>query len=124
MIYDVVDIVYNVLVYGIVLISALYIAVPYLFNHWKLFRNRFFFSGVINYPSPNDKFLSQPEKFGLCNAVNHSIVHEGVKGNINLWILRPTGSKSLNTLILYCHGASSNRGTFSFYSKNMDVRFF
>ena len=134
-------------------VTGLFFVVPYLFLHWKTFKNRFLFSGVINYPNkkvyivchlismsclphPNqywmrvyktgfriqrvphllltvtqfqDKFLHEPERFGLEKTTHHSIPVE--RGRVNLWVAEPLTSSPANIVVFYCHGASSNRGT-------------
>lgn len=97
------------LVIGVlVLFVSVFVLVPYLFLYWKGFRNRFFYSGVVNYPTPKDKHLREPEQFGLSNTTNHSIISND--GVVSLWVLRPTGDVDTQTVLFYCHGASSNRG--------------
>ena len=104
------------LVHGLYLLSfivafltALYFCLPYLFLYWKTFRNRFLFSGMINYPSPADKFINEPDKFDLKNTLNHEIELEK-KGRIGIWEVKPECEAKERVVILYCHGASSNRG--------------
>ena len=64
---------------------------------------------MINYPSPADKFINEPDKFDLKNTLNHEIELEK-KGRIGIWEVKPEGEVKERVVILYCHGASSNRG--------------
>lgn len=96
---------------------VLFFVIPYLFLYWKSFKNRFLFSGVINYPGKRDKFLSDPEKFGLEKTTNHTIILDN-GGKVNLWLLEPLTEHIQEILVFYCHGASSNRG------KNHRVEFY
>jgi len=97
------------------LFVTVFFTIPYIFLHCKAFKYRFLFSGVINYPSKQDKHLSEPSKFGLERTANHvlEVVEEGRRkpGKLGLWVVEPLEeAPRQQVLILYCHGASSNRG--------------
>ena len=85
----------------------LYIIIPYMFSYSKRVRNFALFANVLNFPNPRYSPIKEPHHFGIINGENHTIFIDHAN-KINLWHVT-AGSSRGNSVIIYCHGNSSNR---------------